>query len=63
MEITSLPGVERVLKNDGRASLRVHGIEFAEQSGGSLRFGLGERRPAREHHREEIIRLVEEASG
>jgi hypothetical protein len=59
-QITSLPGVERIDKYDGRASLRVHGIEFAELSGGSLRFGLGERRPAREYHTEEIKRLVEE---
>lgn len=58
--ITSLPGVERVLKHDGRASLRVRGIEFAELSGGELFFGLGERRPAREHHAAEIERLVEE---
>jgi hypothetical protein len=55
--IISLPGVERVVKHDGRASLRVRGIEFAEIRGGELLFGLGERRPAREH---EIERLVEE---
>jgi len=60
--ITSLPGVERILRHDGRASLRVRGIEFADLSGGALRFGLGERRPAREHHAPEIIRLVEEIS-
>src|SRR5271157_731704 len=58
--IVSLPGVERVVKHDGRASLRVRGIEFAELSGGGLLFGLGERRPAREHHAGEIERLVEE---
>jgi len=59
--IISLPGVERVFKHDGRASLRVRGIEFAELStGGELLFGLGERRPAREHHAAEIERLVEE---
>jgi hypothetical protein len=55
--IISLPGVERVVKHDGRASLRVRGIEFAEIRGGELLFGLGERRPARER---EIERLVEE---
>ena len=55
--IVSLPGVERVVKHDGRASLRVRGIEFAEIRGGELLLGLGERRPAREH---EIERLVEE---
>jgi len=58
--ITSLPGVERVVKHDGRASLRVRGIEFAELRGGELLFGLAERRPAREHHTGEIERLVEE---
>jgi len=58
--ITSLPGVEQIAKHDGRASLRVRGIEFGELSGGQLLFGLGERRPAREHHRAEIGRLVEE---
>ena len=56
-QITSLPGVERVVKHDGRASLRVRGIEFAELRGGELLFGLRERHPAREH---EIKRLVEE---
>jgi hypothetical protein len=58
--IASLAGVERIPKHDGRASLRVRGIEFGELSGGELLFGLGERRPAREHHRAEIERLVEE---
>ena len=58
--ITSLPGVERVVKHDGRVSLRVRGIEFAELRGGELLFGLGDRRPAREHHTAEIERLVEE---
>lgn len=58
--VTSLPGVERILKQDGRASLRIRGIEFADLSGGALRFGLTERRPAREHHAPEIARLVEE---
>jgi len=55
-----LPGVEVIHKHDGRASLRVHGVEFAEQSGGSLRFGLTDRRPAREQHLPEIERLVGE---
>ena len=58
--ITSLPGVERVVKHDGRVSLRVRGIEFAELRGGELLFGLAGRRPAREHHTDEIERLVEE---
>src|SRR5271157_3141639 len=55
--IVSLPGVERVVKHDGRASLRVRGIEFAELRGGELLVGLRERHPANEH---EIERLVEE---
>jgi hypothetical protein len=58
--ITSLPGVERIPKHDGRTSLRVRGIEFAELAGGQLLFGMGERRPAQEHHTGEIESLVEE---
>jgi hypothetical protein len=58
--VTSLPGVESIPMHDGRTSLRVRGIEFAELSGGGLFFGLSERRPAREHHTAEIERLVEE---
>jgi hypothetical protein len=58
--IASLPGVERVPKHDGRVSLRVRGIEFAELSGDDLFFGLTARRPAREYHAAEIERLVEE---
>jgi hypothetical protein len=42
----SLPGVEAVSKPGG-ASLRVDGREFAEVSGKDLRFGMGERVPAR----------------
>src|SRR5581483_10547241 len=33
-EIARLPGVESVPKADGRLSLRVHGLEFAELNGG-----------------------------
>jgi hypothetical protein len=58
--IATLPGVERIPRHDGRASLRVRGIEFAELSGGELFFGLAERRPARASHAGEIERLVEE---
>ena len=58
--IVALPGVERVAKADGSVSLRVRGIEFAELTGGGLRFGLAERRPAARHHFAEIKRLVEE---
>lgn len=58
--VTALPGVEQIPLHDGRASLRVRGIEFAELAGGELLFGLTERRPARPHHAAEIERLVEE---
>ena len=58
--IAALAGVERIAKHDGRSSLRVRGIEFAEIAAGQLLFGLGERRPAGEHHTAEIERLVEE---
>ena len=59
-QIGALPGVECIRKHDGRTSLRVRGIEFAELSGSDLLFGLGERRPARAHHAGEIARLAEE---
>jgi hypothetical protein len=55
-----LSGVERILKHDGRISLRVRGIEFAEIASGELRFGMGEMRPARPHHTGEIERLAAE---
>jgi hypothetical protein len=58
--VAALPAVERIPRRDGRASLRVRGLEFAEISAGELLFGLGERRPARPHHLAEIARLVEE---
>ncbi|MGD0497373.1 MAG: hypothetical protein ABSC23_02950 [Bryobacteraceae bacterium] len=58
--IAALPGVQRVAWRDGRASLRVRGIEFAEIADGELLFGLAGRRPARAHHAAEIERLVEE---
>lgn len=58
--VSGLPGVEQVPKHDGCVSLRVRGLEFAEVSGGDLRFGLAERRPASAHHLGEIERLVEE---
>ncbi len=59
-QITSVPGVESIAKHDGRTSLRVRGIEFAELTGNDLIFGLAQRRPAREHHAAEIARLAEE---
>jgi hypothetical protein len=59
-EITGLSGVERIVKHDGRTSLRVRGIEFAELSGSELIFGLSDRRPARAHHVSEIRGLAQE---
>ena len=58
--IAGLPGVESVARHDGRISLRVRGMEFAQIEGGELRFGLADRFPAREQHLPEIERLVEE---
>jgi hypothetical protein len=58
--VTSLPGVEQIARHDGRVSLRVRGIEFAELNGAELLWGLNERRPAGEHHAREIVGLVEE---
>ncbi len=58
--IVNLPNVDTVTKHDGRMSLRVRGIEFAELNGAGLRFGLHERHAAREHHLPEIVRLAEE---
>ena len=59
-DLAALPGVEQVPKHDGRLSLRVHGLEFAEVSNGALSFGLAERRPAAEHHRGEVEQLIVE---
>lgn len=58
--VSALPGVDRVLKHDGRASLRVRGVEFAEIADGALRFGLGDRRSAHPHHLSEIETLARE---
>jgi hypothetical protein len=59
-DIACLPGVEQIPRHDGRTSLRVRGIEFAELAGGELLFGMRERRPARGYHAAEITRLAEE---
>lgn len=59
-EIAALPGVEQIPRHDGRMSLRVRGIEFAEVANGELLFGMRARRPAREYHMAEIARLAEE---
>ena len=60
LSLESLPGVERIPRHDGRISLRVRGIEFAEYADGALHFGLAERRPASPYHRAEIERLAAE---
>jgi hypothetical protein len=59
-DLAAIPGVERVLKHDGRASLRVRGIEFAELAAGQLEYGLHERHTAQPHHRAEIEALARE---
>jgi len=56
-DLLSLPGVEAVSKPSG-ASLRVHGLEFAEVCGTDLLFGMGDRVPARERHLAEIRSVV-----
>ncbi|MGA2145882.1 MAG: hypothetical protein ABSH49_13065 [Bryobacteraceae bacterium] len=62
--IAAIAGVERVAKHDGRVSLRVRGLEFAECADGKWRFGLGigesQRQAASERHLAEIERLAEE---
>lgn len=60
LRIASLPGVESVPKANGRLSLRVSGMEFAELAEGELRFGLAERRLAGPQHAAEIERLVQD---
>lgn len=59
-DIEALPGVERIGRHDGRASLRVRGVEFAEYREGELYFGLAAKHPAAEYHRAEIERLAVE---
>jgi hypothetical protein len=59
LRILKLPGVERIPKHNGRYSLRVRGLEFAELSGTELLIG-DEGRPAREHDGAAVERIVEE---
>jgi hypothetical protein len=59
-KLAALPGVEAVTKHDGRTSLRVRGLEFAEANETGLHFGLAERIPADVRHLPEIVRLAEE---
>jgi len=58
--LTAVPGVEAIARHDSRTSLRVRGLEFAEISGGHLRFGLTHRRLAEPHHTVEIQQLAGE---
>jgi len=57
-ELAAQPGVERVPLHDGRISLRVRGLEFAELSPAGLLFGLHERHAAGESQSAEIARLA-----
>jgi hypothetical protein len=50
----------RIPRHNGHVSLRVRGVEFAEITGGEMRFGLTARRPAGAHHAGEIERLAAE---
>jgi hypothetical protein len=56
--LAAQPGVERVARHDGRISLRVRGLEFAELSPAGLLFGLHERHAAAESQAAEIARLA-----
>lgn len=58
--VAALPDVEYVRKHDGRASLRVRGIEFARVVEGELLFGLEAPRPASGSHFPEIEQLASE---
>jgi hypothetical protein len=57
--VAALAGVERIAKHDGRLSLRVRGVEFAEIADGGLSYGVRERRPAGDGDLGEIERTVE----
>ena len=59
-QIAHLPEVDSVPKHDGRLSLRVRGIEFAELSDGEMRFGLQGSRPAHPRHAPEIEAIARE---
>ncbi|MBS1859288.1 MAG: hypothetical protein JST11_28190 [Acidobacteria bacterium] len=59
-QLAALPDVERVPRHDGRVSLRVRGIEFAEMRDGELHFGLAERHAAHPRHAGEIAAMAAE---
>ncbi len=56
--LLSPAGADMVAGCDGSLSFRVHGLEFARQSGGKLLFGIDQRQPAGPHHRREIESLT-----
>jgi hypothetical protein len=56
--LASQPGVERVPLHNGRISLRVRGLEFAELSPAGLLFGLQERHAAADSQAAEISNLA-----
>lgn len=56
----SAPGVEAAAKRDGRVSLRVRGLEFAEWDGAALRFGMKQRRAAEPAQLDEALALAAE---
>ena len=58
--VAELPGVATVHGRDGRRSFRLHGLEFADEADGQLRFGLAHRHAAGERDLREIERLVAE---
>jgi hypothetical protein len=55
-----VPGVERIDKNNGSASLRVRGLEFARSAGPELLFGLAQRAAARPDNLAEAAQLARE---
>jgi hypothetical protein len=58
--LSELPGVERVERGDGSASLRVHGMEFGRLTRTELLFGIESKKAARERDLAEIERLARE---
>ena len=58
--LAAQPGVERVRRHDGRISLRVRGLEFAELSDAGLLFGLHQRYAADHSQTAEISLLASE---
>ncbi len=55
----ALDGVEGIESGAGTMSLRVNGLEFGVFAGGQFDFGLDHKRPAANHHWDEIRQTVE----